>query len=137
MSKKNAGLATKEEAMKRMIDGEVFYHDDSKFYYDAPITSSNSRARFIVDRTASGMGKDDIMGLWSTFKRWTLKTEWTADVSEENPILCWVWDNEEEGKGVAQVTKYNKGKMYPYTTPDSMFENAEPVKAGEIKLYED
>jgi len=136
MSNKNAGLATKEEAMKRMIDGEVFYHDDSKFYYNQPTDSGNGRARFLVDRTDSGMGKDDIMGLWSTFKRWTVKTEWTADVSKENPILCWVWDGEED-KRVAQVTKYQQGYNYPYITEDTMFEHAEPVKEGEIKLYED
>ena len=129
MKKENAGLKSIQEAISRMAAGEVFYHKDN-CTFTMEQESERSRVRFMLNKG------DDIKGYWDYLEQWEVEVHWTDDVSKENHILCWVWDGEDD-KRVARVIKYQPEYNWEYITEDSMFEHAEPVKAGEIKLYED
>lgn len=87
---KNAGLKSKEEAMHRMIDGEVFYSQTITFSCSKNTnTTSDLRARFLV--TFSDGGSDDINSLWSDIEEWQTEIKW-QDTLEDGPVLCWVSD---------------------------------------------
>jgi len=133
MKKENAGLKSIQEAISRMAAGEVFYHKEN-CTFTMEQESKHSRVRFMLNKG------DDIKGYWDYLEQWEVEVEahWTDDVSKENHILCWVWDGDEDkGKIIGLVQSYQKGDRYSYLTEDDMYKHAEPVKAGEIKLYED
>lgn len=115
---KNAGIKSKAEAAQRLINGEVFYCEGCRVFFDP-----KQEQPFRYDYAP-------LNGLWSSYADWETQSDWRDEVSEENPVLCWVSDSAEGGKAaVALVEEYNASKLYSYKeTCDEWWKFATPVK---------
>ena len=111
---------TVDTFIDRVRAGEVFYGDSTngKFYYD-----NDKSNPFRYDEM-------DLIGNWDLIPTLTIRVEttWEDEVSEENPILCWVSDTSTEEKLHAVWVDYAclgqkfpyrglKGLVYKYATP--------------------
>jgi hypothetical protein len=81
----NAGIKTVEEAMIRMIGGEVFYDSSShnKIYYDKSYVRSSSPFRLSLSTVKPYI-------LWDRVREWEVEVIWYENI--EKPVLCWVSD---------------------------------------------
>ena len=83
---KNAGLKSKEEAMHRMIDGEVFYDGlETRFLH----TMEGTLSAFVI-KYFDGE-QNNIKGYWEMIGDWQTGIKW-QDTLEDGPVLCWVSD---------------------------------------------
>ena len=63
---------------------------------------------------------------------------WQMDISEEQPILCWVSDVSSEGvsvsKGAALINHFDPESKYPYRSEDGsgLWTSATPVLESEV-----
>ena len=78
---KNAGFTDTEEsrneALHRMINGEIFYRDTSSLYFD------KTTKQFVEN--IAGIGAFSITMSWFCMKYWVEQELWTARLSNENP----------------------------------------------------
>ena len=118
MKFKNAGLATKEEAMHRMIDGAEFYYMSNKIRFVADI---RGEYRF---KLYSCLADDYIKRYWKYVQDWQVPVTWEDDL----PVLCWVWDN--IGERECMVVETIKDSYY-LDKEDIPWKYAEPVKPGD------
>lgn len=101
---KNAGIKSKREAAQRLLDGEVFYNRvGDKIYFNESKTSP-----FLIGNTILGPS-------WGDYKSWQTKPDWRDEVSEDNPVLCWVWNEKKYGV-VAKVRNVRQDSKYQYST---------------------
>ncbi len=77
----NAGLKSKDELVRRLIDGEVFYHGKSRVYYDI----NRGGSPFVFNNGFTN-NLDGIFDCWSTLQV-EKKPDWTDDL-EKGSILC-------------------------------------------------
>lgn len=80
----NAGIISYEESYTRMMAGEVFYYKYNKVWFDKVY--------------GNFMYGDKLLGTYkSNFTEYTVKKPWFEFASEDNPILCKVWDCDSDG----------------------------------------
>lgn len=122
----NAGIKTIEEAIKRLMDGEAFYsaEHNHKIKYD-PTVLNSSPFRFDTEPLKDYFGQ---------YEEWLKKADWRGTL-DEKPVLCWVWDGEnEDSKLLIVVVEYRKGHEYPYFANKGYnYEFAEPATLESIK----
>ncbi len=73
-------------------------------------------------------------------KDWYTKPHWTDNLSEENPVLCWVWDSGTRDYAVIRMICRFDSILTSYKFEDLEAEswvNAEPVKLSEACIWED
>jgi len=72
--------------------------------------------------------------IWNIVAEYRVKPEpkWTDNL-EENPVLCWLWDELKDRRVYAQYVKnFDTGTTYPFiTVTRTRFKYAEPVKSEE------
>ena len=130
---KNAGFKNTEEdikqALKRMIDGEVFYYEDQ------PV-------RFHLDRLMSGaihcfnmdIKRLDQYELYNLDK-WQVKVDWCENIGEG--VWCWVADLPDNELHPELIKQY-RGEERPYPYIDSygtVWRYAEPMTREEVGKY--
>lgn len=126
----NAGLKSKAEAIKRMMDGEVFYFGKDKIFYseDQQYTSP-----FIIlgDKEAR-LGPS-----WSKYREWTIQVECSWYDNLSGGILCWVSNDENDENGWMEkiVLGHDKDFIYPFRTRSSRWKYARPMTKDEISRY--
>jgi len=133
MKTKNANVKTEVEAMHRMLDGEIFlYETKTKEYrllFDAENAKFEYRAKNSNFSIRLNLNKFDL----SIFM---VEADWKDEVSEENPICCWVSDNKhrlKNKKTPALVTGINRNGGYRAGPVNWKY--AEPIKKGEMKFW--
>jgi hypothetical protein len=77
MEFKNAGLKSKEEAMHQMVDGKRFKYGEWWIYYDEEEQGFRCHGEFD--------GKQQVRGLWTSYKNWQVKVDWKEILSPDNP----------------------------------------------------
>ena len=118
---KNAQIKSYEEAYTRMMAGEIFYLNGYRVWYNA--------------EHGNFMFEDKLIGSYkSEFGDFTVKQEWYDTVSEDNPVLCKVWDIDESYCCYVKVVLFEEG-LY-FCQNDNQWINAEPVKPEECYGYE-
>lgn len=75
---KNHKYISLVKVVTAMMDGQVFWFGGDKIHFD----SSRSKP-FRCNNT-------DLSCFWADWKDWKIKSHWTDDLSEKNPVLCWV-----------------------------------------------
>ena len=123
MELKNAGFTNTEEsrkeAMKRMVDGEVFYYGDAKMCF-------YRRQRRFLAYWLDGPGQS-IENSFNFMPEWQVEAGWKEALSLENPRWCKVWDG---GRfiNVRKVVCYRDGLSCPYEDNDGIkWMNAKPL----------
>lgn len=91
MKLKNANIKSKEEALHRMLDGEVFYYNTVKLYYSKELFEGLN-SLFIAEHKDGY--RDELLGLLDTYHLFEIEHNWEDDLRDEN-ILCFVWDRSE------------------------------------------
>lgn len=129
---KNAGFKNTEEdikqALKRMIDGEVFYLEGGSI-------------RFQLDRLMSGDTHCFKMGVHRldqyelcNLDKWRVKVDWRENIGEG--VWCWVRDL--AGTLHPELIKRYEGedREYPYIDSyGTAWEFAEPMTREEVEKY--
>lgn len=79
---------TIDELKQRMLDGERFMHEDSRelFYED-------KKEFLLAGESPFRIGKHPISKTWGCLDLIIHTPSWEDDVSESNPVLCWVVNN--------------------------------------------
>lgn len=80
----NAGIKSAKEMYTRLLDGEVFYFDDEKYIFEDG---------YFYTRYKEG-GVDPYVNMLEKFTEFQVKKPWYEFASEENPILCKVWNTD-------------------------------------------
>ena len=130
---KNAGLKSTEEdikqALKRMIDGEVFYYEDQ------PV-------RFHLDKLMSGAIHCFKMGVQRldqyelcNLDKWQIKVDWRENIGEG--VWCWVGDLADTTIHPELIKQYvGKGQEFPYIDSyGTWWRRAEPMTREEVEKY--
>lgn len=127
----NAGLKSKAEAIKRLLDGEVFFRDNCKIYYDETTDYANP---FIIENE---FDKEVLNLSWATYSKWTIQVipRWYDNLGEG--ILCWASNDENDENGWVEkiVTGYDEGFIYPFNTRLNRWKYARPMTKEEITKY--
>ena len=134
-----ANICDIAEAMKRMIDGEVFTHKHSRFmkFEDRGHDGLYPFRTGYLDGEGS---TDDIKGLWNYVSTWEIRTEteWFDDITDENHILCFVSDDEAFlGNRAEYIINYRKGNRYPFEVANTVYRYARPVTADDLQIKPD
>ena len=118
MKLKNAGLATKEEAMHKMIDGAEFYYNGNKLFLEEGCLGIQT---FSTTYAHPDLHTQLIKKQWYYVQDWQVPVTWKDDL----PVLCWVWDNigERECRVIETIKDY-----YYLDREDVPWKYAEPVK---------
>ncbi len=121
---------TPQELCERLFNGESFYNA--------------SGARLFVDdncfryETVNGSTGSTDVNNWLNANIYT-KPHWTDNLSEENPVLCWVWDSVTRDYAVIRMICRFDSILTSYKFEDLEAEswvNAEPVKLSEACIWE-
>lgn len=132
---KNAGLKSTEEdikqALKRMIDGEVFYYEDQ------PV-------RFHLDRLMSGAIRCFSTGIkvldryeLRNLDKWQVRVDWRENIGEGVWCWCW-WVYLDEIRPHPELIKQyvGKGQEFPYIDSyGTGWKYAEPMAREEVEKY--
>ena len=126
---------TVETFIQRVMTGESFYtKKGSRAYYH---TTHDSHAPFRYQVTSQHCHVFDV---WHLIPELLEKVEvsWKDEVSEENPILCWVSDRDsEKRKMIAFIVHINPENHYAYVTTDGdHWMYATPVLRSECRQEE-
>jgi len=121
MEFKNAGLKSKEEAMHQMVDGKRFKHGEWWIYYDEEEQGFRCHGEFD--------GKQQVRGLWTSYKNWQVKVDWKKALSPENPRWCKVPYGMATGKKSISFHKIyaSDGEVSFFNEAGKCFYHAEPV----------
>lgn len=122
---KNAGIKSIKEAYLRVLDGEVFYFNGEKIFFDPEFEGSPLR-----------IGRCYASFEFKRFDEFMIEVDW-RDTLEEKPRLCWVWDVNEDKKVVANVIGFDGEWEVPYRTPRFSYKNAIPLTKEEIQVFMD
>lgn len=135
----NANLKSKDEAARRMRDGELFtdVHGTSIYYYDANavfLGESPFEARFAADNVRIG---PITPSMWDEIKQWKLyEPSWIAGLNPQSPTICWLWTAKNRNNPMSTV-----GAVYQMTDKGFLavgfpqpFEMAEPVYNDDPRL---
>ena len=110
---------TVDTFIDRVRAGEVFYIHKCKVIYDS-LCSNPFR-----------VGSSPLEKQWGWVPELTsrVETTWKDEVSEENPLLCWVGDLRNGKSGVAVlIFSINHDDSYPYkATQGTVWKHATPV----------
>ena len=134
---KPAGIKTVREAIKRLMNGEVFYSpEDWKIIYDdANVRCSASDYNpFKVVR--SDGRSEPINLLWKRISNWQIEYEWEDDIGDG--VLCWVSDFNripDKHDYVRLITAYDKDSDYPYRSISVGYRFARPLTLEEAKKH--
>lgn len=115
----NAGIESKEEAVKRLVNGEVFYLGEYKLFLDCSRPSPFRRGDCPI-----------LADNWDDFKKWKKEEIW-YEQPDAFPRLCWVWDYGGQGKLLEVITKCNVDLMFIDKDGEG-WRYAEPVEKGEL-----
>ena len=64
---------------------------------------------------------------------WYTKPQWTDNLSEESPVYCWVWDDDDSNKLKRDVSCVDDGA---YLAEGFYWLHAEPVKLEDACIWE-
>lgn len=127
----NAGIKSKEEAVERLRNGEVFYYGGGKIHYmEFCIYDGDSPYRF---------GESPLRIYWNHFSYWEKAINWEDDVRNGKRVLCYVWSNEGQKGGIARIIKKvrDKPNLAKYLdTREVSWNCAAPVPIEDIWEYE-
>ena len=125
---KNANIKTLKDFITRtVVDSETFYLGGSSVYFDPyegfVIAGEDCKQQFALE-----------LGY---IKNLQIKTDWRDNLSEENPVLCWVWDREHNNfDHLGLVHKYRHNLEYAYVAKFlGQYKNAQPMTKEEIMKY--
>lgn len=118
--KVNAGIKSKQEAAKRLINGERFWFDGEEVFFDE---TKIEPFRY---------GTETLKVYWREYANWQTEVKWEDNIGEG--VLCWVWDTP-DCRSIGIVIRYRSGSEYPYRTILSGFKHAEPATAEEVMKY--
>lgn len=124
--RKNANLKSKEEAMKRMINGEVFFYCGYELYFDVKWSYP-----FVCKNPAGYVEK--INAYWDFLYNWEIAGEWYENLGEG--VLCWVWDEDKSYRKLALIEAYRHDFDYKFKVYDGFYKNAEPAAREEVEKY--
>lgn len=110
----NANIKSHGEMYKRLIEGEVFYHEGDVLLFDGE--------SFVRDYVLFDGGYIDI-------EKIQVQKPWWEFASEDNPILCKVWDDDKDMYTHKEVIK--KVDKYFEATRGSFWNHATPVEPSE------
>ncbi len=114
-----------QELCERLFKGESFYDLDShRLYIRSDV--------FAVEYPSGGSAHTNI-NLWFA-KDIYAKPQWTDNLSEENPVLCWV--REIGGTVLPVIINGVDGKFFR-DTRNKLWNNAEPVKLEDACIWEE
>lgn len=126
MKLKNAGIQEGDikAAMKRMIDGETFYYDGYRVYYDADAAMADGMPFMAVRVTGHEI---PIKGLWDRVSLWQVEYDaWT-------PCWCFVSDNDTvERRVVKWIQGYWPTALYPYEGTHCAWKLATPLTPEDL-----
>lgn len=138
MKLKPAELTSRSEAAERLRKGDVFYYNDYRMYYTADaIYTGRSPYRTI---NHDGTIDDGINALWQHYADWAIEGNWEEDIDGANPILCRVWEFNEDlpSSDVRYILArgYNTGSGMRYVDCDGgLWVRATPIHASECWDY--
>ncbi len=115
---------TPQELCERLFKGESFYDSQQRRLY-------HENNCFWCD-TKTGHPPANINN-WFAKDIYT-KPHWTDNLSEENPVLCWVWEKEGRRKAIAFIC-VRSGKKF-HGINGAWWDNAEPVKLEDACIWE-
>ena len=131
-----AKICDKEEAMKRMIDGEVFKY--RRYYMKYVEKHTSGETPFRCSMTPDGNFVEAIRGLYNHVLEWKLveETPWYDEITDDNHILCFVSDDKhglEARLHAEYIIAYNgEGANYPYEAKSTVYRYATPVTADDF-----
>jgi len=114
----NAGIKSKRDAAARLLNGEKFYFRDKEIYF---IDGSLPTPFRLGSKALS-------VDAWELFKKWDREVGW----QEELPVLCWVWDHNNEDKTLKIISNIEDGNYKFIDEHDDGWLNAIPVKKVEL-----
>ena len=125
----NANIKSVEEALHRLIDGEVFYTEgENKLYF-------NPLAKVLNDmfRISGCTVNTPINDSFNRCKNWQVEEKWWEGISEDNPVLCFVWDAPSIPKyPCVRWVKEKNGHEF-LTHGNISWANAQPVTAEDLE----
>jgi hypothetical protein len=89
MKLKNANIKSKEEALHRMIDGEVFYHKDVELSFTSDFIDTVNSYFVVINKTEQRI--DPLKSYLDWYQHFQKEVPWEDDL-QNGPILCHVWD---------------------------------------------
>ena len=125
----NANIQSVEEALHRLVDGEVFYTEvGNKLYFNPVAKVLNDMFRI------SGYTVDTpINESFNRCEEWKVEEKWWEGISEDNQVLCFVWDGAIKPKN-AQAAWVKEKNGHEFLTHGNMsWANAQPVTAEDLK----
>lgn len=131
-----AKICDKAEAMKRMIDGEVFKY--RRYYMKYDENHMSGETPFRCSRTPDGDFIEAIRGLYNHITEWELVEEslWHDEITDDNHILCFVSDDKyglEQRRHASYIIAYRgKDANYPYEAQSTVYRYATPVTADDF-----
>ncbi len=115
---------TPQELCERLFKGESFYDGKGdRLFWDGSRFREEIRDGAITNGTS--------MNSWLAIDIYT-KPQWTDNLSEENPVYCWVWDSERDEAVKSDVCSVSDSR---YETEDCYWHNAEPVKLEDACIW--
>ncbi len=116
---------TPQELCERLFKGESFYDEcDHRLYYE--------NCAFKKQHPNGECNRVDISN-WFTRSLYT-KPHWTDDLSEESPVYCWVWDNDDSNKLKRDVSCVDVD-YGSYLAEGFYWLHAEPVKIEDAYIW--
>lgn len=79
---KNHNYKTITEVITAMMGGQTFHYSERLIYFD--ITKNNP---FRCDN-------DPLRTYWNDWEIWQVKSHWTDNISIDNPVICYVENND-------------------------------------------
>ncbi len=124
-SYKNAKIQSKKELATRLMNGEVFWIDGKKIFFDGGELDSPFRC--------GRMALDDY---WDNFKDMEIENLWFNNIPKQG-VICRVSDiqgginDEQETGSIDTITSYTSGASLPFQSNWFKWRYAEPVKPEE------
>jgi len=123
MKLKNAGFKSKFEFIEYIHNGGVCWYKSRKIWWSDTVDNP-----IRID-------KEGLTSSFSYYKDFEIEEDWKDDLSEENPVICWVSYNgvkASEKKFVALITSCSEENGMFYSQ-DSATKLAIPVTAEDLK----
>ena len=124
--RKNAGIANKEEAVKRFLQGEKFIWNELKLLFNGDHIMSPFRA-------VSDSQNESIESAWDYFCEWEIDVDWRDYIGDG--VFCRVWNTDINDFHYLIVKEFKKNSTRPYKTSIDDFMCAEPVDINVVEKY--
>lgn len=127
----NANLKSENEALHRMIDGEVFFYSNLTISWDI----YNNCMSFVDD-----IGRDQKID-FNNVAEWKKEASWEDFVKAGGKVLCNAWDDDEDDYSVVYIHEIRENTDYKYVSDyilgTTEWRHATPIAESDIWVKDD